>query len=68
MPNYYRFLQNFRENMPGYTSIVKSDANGELYSETPEHLLELEQQYRILQYDLLHGNRYLEEIEAEAKK
>ena len=68
MPTYYKFLQNFRENMPSYTSIVKSDADGVLYSETPEHLLELEQQYRILQYDLLHGNRYLEEIEAEAKK
>ena len=67
MPTYYSFLQNFRENMPGYTSIVKSDANGELYSQTPEQMLELEQQYRILQYDLLHGNRYLEELEGKSK-
>lgn len=68
MPTYYSFLQNFRENMPGYTSVVKSDADGDLYTETPEHLLELEQQYRILQYDLLHGERYLEQLEAEAEK
>ena len=67
MPTYYSFLQNFRENMPGYTSIVKSDAAGELYAETPEHLLELEQQYRILQYDLLHGERYLEQLETESQ-
>ena len=67
MPTYYSFLQNFRENMPGYTSIVKSDANGELYSQTPEQMLELEQQYRILQYDLLHGNRYLEKLEGKSK-
>ena len=53
--------------MPSYTSLVKSDANGELYSQTPEQMLELEQQYRILQYDLLHGNRYLEELEGKSK-
>ena len=68
MPTYYRFLRNFRENMPGYTMVVKSDADGGLYAETPEHMMELEYQYRILQYDLLHGKRYLEEIEAEAEK
>ncbi len=67
LPTYYNFLQQFRENMPGYTSIVKLDADGELYAATPEQIVELEKQYRILQYDLLHGNRYLEELEAEAE-
>ena len=67
MPTYYSFLQKFRENMPGYTSIVKLDADGELHAATPDNMVELEKQYRLLQYDLLHGNRYLEKIEAEAK-
>jgi phosphoglycerol transferase MdoB-like AlkP superfamily enzyme len=54
-PLYYRFLEEFNEQMPGYTSSVKNDADGKLYKLTPEAVKPLEDTYLRLQYDLLFG-------------
>ena len=58
MPKYYQFLKSFSTELPGYTSSVKVDSNGELYGDTPEELLDLEAMYEMIQYDLLFGKQY----------
>lgn len=57
-PLYYRFLQEFSEQMPGFTTTVKNDGNGKLYKQTPEAVKEWEDAYLRLQYDLLFGKQY----------
>lgn len=57
-PLYYRFLQEFSERMPGFTTAVKNDGRGKLYKETPDAVKKLEDAYLRLQYDLLFGKQY----------
>lgn len=57
-PLYYRFLEEFNKQMPGYTASVKNDAAGKLYKLTPEAVKPLEDTYLRLQYDLLFGKGY----------
>lgn len=57
-PLYYRFLEEFNKQMPGFTAAIKNDANGHLYKETPEAVKPLEDTYLHLQYDLLFGKQY----------
>jgi phosphoglycerol transferase MdoB-like AlkP superfamily enzyme len=57
-PLYYKFLDQYMNVMPGFTTNVKSDGQGRLFRETPESYKELEEKYRKLQYDILFGNRY----------
>ena len=57
-PLYYKFLEEFRNKLPGYKMTMKMDNQGKLYLDTPESLSELENQYRLLQYDLLFGKQY----------
>lgn len=57
-PLYYRFLEQFNEQMPGFTAAVKNDAEGKLYKLTPESVKPLEDTYLRLQYDLLFGKQY----------
>lgn len=61
-PKYYQFIEQFSEKLPGYTSLVKMDYNGDLMLDTPDEYKELEEQYRTLQYDLLMGKRYTEDL------
>ncbi len=60
-PLYYRFLEEFSEQMPGYTASVKNDTDGKLYKLTPEAVKPLEDTYERLQYDLLFGKGYSKE-------
>ncbi|WP_374724197.1 LTA synthase family protein [Calidifontibacillus erzurumensis] len=57
-PLYYRFLEEFSHQMPGFTTSVKSDGSGELHKSTPENVKPLEDTYLRLQYDLLFGKQY----------
>ncbi|MCM3389719.1 LTA synthase family protein [Ureibacillus chungkukjangi] len=58
MPKYYQFLKNYATQLPGYINSVKVDKNGELFSETPADMRELEEMYEMIQYDLLFGKQY----------
>jgi len=58
MPKYYQFLKSFSDGLPGYTSTLKIDSDGELYSDTPNDMNELEDMYEMIQYDLLFGKQY----------
>lgn len=57
-PLYFKFLEEYRSKLPGYKTTLKMDDKGKLYLDTPESLKELENQYRLLQYDLLFGKQY----------
>lgn len=57
-PKYYQFTEAFSEKLPGYTNIVKMDGEGNLMVKTPEQYIELEKQFKLLQYDLFFGKRY----------
>ena len=61
-PKYYQFLEQFSERLPGYTDIVKMDADGNLMLDTPNEYKELEEQLKTLQYDLLMGKRYTQDL------
>ena len=60
-PLYYRFLEEFSGQMPGFTTSIKNDAAGKLYKLTPEAVKPLEDTYERLQYDLLFGKGYSKE-------
>ena len=55
---YYNLLEEMRKSLPAYTSLVKQDAKGELYQQTPEQYKELEKMYQLLQYDMMFGEEY----------
>ncbi|WP_458411609.1 LTA synthase family protein [Schinkia sp. CFF1] len=57
-PLYYRFLEDFNKQMPGFTAPIKMDAKGHLYKDTPAAMKPLEDTYLRLQYDLLFGKQY----------
>ena len=56
--NFYKFLDEIRKTLPAYTSLVKQDANGQLYQQTPEQYKDLEKMYELLQYDMMFGEEY----------
>ncbi|MFD1861929.1 LTA synthase family protein [Planococcus chinensis] len=60
-PLYYSLLENFQKEMPGYTSKVKIDAEGELYKVTPDSVEDVKRVYELIQYDLLFGKQYSKE-------
>lgn len=60
-PLYYSLLENFQKEMPGYTSKVKIDAEGELYKVTPDSVEDVKRAYELIQYDLLFGKQYSKE-------
>ncbi|MGO1057659.1 LTA synthase family protein [Planococcus sp. FY231025] len=60
-PLYYSLLENFQKEMPGYTSKVKIDAEGELYKVTPDSVEDVKRAYELIQYDLLFGKQYAKE-------
>ena len=55
---YYSVLQEMLETMPAYTSIVKETADGELVKETPSQYTELENMYKMIQYDIMFGDKH----------
>lgn len=57
-PLYYSLLENFKNEMPGFTSDVKIDAEGELYKVTPDEVEPEKRDYQLIQYDLLFGDQY----------
>lgn len=61
-PRYYNFLNIFSEEIPGYTSLIKLDKNGALYFKTPKHIEELEESYKMIQYDMLFGKEYSKKL------
>jgi phosphoglycerol transferase MdoB-like AlkP superfamily enzyme len=58
LPPYYSFLKEFYSSLPGYTKQIKVDSKGKQYKATPSEYGDLENNYRLLQYDLLFGNQY----------
>ncbi|MNC27906.1 hypothetical protein D3C81_1317320 [compost metagenome] len=61
MPKFYSFLEQFQTQMPGLTSEVNVSSDNTLSSELTGELKEREDDYRLLQYDLLFGEGYSEE-------
>jgi len=57
-PKFYKFIRHFSENFPGYISNVVIDSTGLLYKDLPKKYIDLEEMYRILEYDILFGNQY----------
>lgn len=55
---FYKFLDEMRKTLPAYTSLVKQDANGQLYQQTPEQYKDVEKMYQLLQYDMMFGEEY----------
>lgn len=55
---YYNMLEEMRKSLPAYTSLVKQDAVGQLYQQTPEQYKELEKMYQLLQYDMMFGEEF----------
>lgn len=60
-PLYYTLLEQFESVMPGYTKEVKVDSTGKLHSATPAEVKQIEQDYQLIQYDLLFGGQYSRE-------
>lgn len=60
-PLFYSFLNDFSKQMPGYSAQFKLSNDGELMHETKEELKEIEDLYKLLQYDLLFGEKYVQE-------
>lgn len=60
-PLYYSVLENFKNEMPGFTSDVKIDAEGKLYKVTPDEVEPEKRNYQLIQYDLLFGDQYSRE-------
>ncbi|MGE7796322.1 LTA synthase family protein [Lysinibacillus fusiformis] len=58
----FEFIDNFSDNLPVYTATVKKTADGELVEDIHENMKILEEQYRLLQYDILFGENYLQSI------
>jgi hypothetical protein len=59
LPLFYRFLDEFSHNLPGYGLNVKVDSNHQVVGFTPESMLEMEEMYKLLQYDILFGEQYI---------
>ena len=57
-PLFFSFLQTFRDALPGYSPKIKINNEGKMVRETPQSLLDLENKYKLLQYDLLFGKQY----------
>lgn len=57
-PLYYSILEQFSEQMPGYTRDLKIDAEGNLLNVTPDAVERIKQDYQLIQYDLLFGKQY----------
>lgn len=58
---YYSVLKEMLETMPAYTAVVKETADGKLVKKTPAKYTELENMYKMIQYDMMFGERYGEE-------
>lgn len=57
-PAFYNLLQQFGQELPGFTAYVKVNGEGELLPGTPDESKELVEMYRMLQYDMMFGSRY----------
>lgn len=57
-PDFYNLLQQFSQELPGFTSYVKVNGAGELLPGTPDESKELVDMYRMIQYDMMFGSRY----------
>lgn len=59
-PVLFNFINDFSKKLPVYTAAVKQTADGELTEDTRENLKALEEQYKLLQYDILFGESYFQ--------
>lgn len=55
---YYSVLKEMLETMPAYTAVVKETADGKLVKKTPAKYTQLENMYKMIQYDMMFGERY----------
>ncbi|MGG3507635.1 LTA synthase family protein [Paenibacillus lautus] len=58
MPLFYQYLNLFREHYQGISRSINMDSGGNIITEIPKSL---ENQYQLLQYDLLFGEGYSRE-------
>ncbi|MNC41161.1 Lipoteichoic acid synthase 1 [compost metagenome] len=61
LPPYYKMLEQVRAQLPGLSKNVLIGASGELVSLTPEQQSLLDD-YRMVEYDLLEGEGYAEDL------
>lgn len=57
-PLFFRFLENFRNELPGYHSLMKLNKEGNMVEKLPKEIKKMEKDYELLQYDLLFGKQY----------
>jgi phosphoglycerol transferase MdoB-like AlkP superfamily enzyme len=62
LPPFYQFLAKVQAQMPGLAPTLKIDAAGEELVELTPEQEELLETYKMLQYDLLIGKQYSEEL------
>lgn len=60
-PQFYHLLNEFSNELPAYTSLVKMDKDENLMLDTPQTVLELESRYKYIQYDIMFGENYTRE-------
>lgn len=60
-PQFYHLLNEFSNELPAYTSLVKMDKDENLMLATPQTVLELESRYKYIQYDIMFGENYTRE-------
>ncbi|MDU0332799.1 LTA synthase family protein [Paenibacillus sp. 3LSP] len=60
LPLFYSFLDDFRSEVKGLTSNIVVEGDNTLLYELPSDLKEIENEYKLLQFDLLFGNKYSE--------
>ncbi len=58
-PNHlFRFTKQLSQYLPVYNKTVSIDYSDNIYSQLPEHLQKVVNDYRLLQYDILFGEKY----------
>lgn len=59
----FAFAQQISQYLPVYDKTVSIDINGNYYRSLPDHLQKIENDYRLLQYDVLFGKEYYLKIQ-----
>lgn len=61
-PDYFYFLDGFASECKGFTDMIYLDKNGAPTTTVDAAMNEKLEQFKLMQYDLLHGKRYANEI------
>ncbi|QDQ01323.1 hypothetical protein FOH38_13105 [Lysinibacillus fusiformis] len=60
---YYTMIKEFSVLLPGYTHEVKLNDKNKLFEDTPSEIKTIEDDYKMVQYDILFGEQHLLQTE-----